>query len=293
MKRISSILCFLGIMSLCAAQNVIYNDPGPQLKITGNGFNVGKAFIATDSALQQSNQLNFNTKYYMVISGIEGFKRQKDKVFPGVRIFITDLANNTILDTGDLLANDKEGMDTADAREIAPNIFTADPMRHDAFYVFNVEIWDKKGKARMHATYTFGLNPYNYKYEQLSGGLTTRNLFVFQGETLTYGNRVKMDKQTDYIFYGAGPFTVTDNKLYPGCRIMVIDNNNQILFESDDLYAGMAIDTGKNGPFGELKVFFTPNNELEIGVPYKLGIIFWDKKSDRTLEVEIPFVVEH
>lgn len=291
MKSIGTLFFFLGFVFSMAAQNIIYNDPGLQLKITGNGFSLQKAFIATDSALQNSNKLDYNTQYYMVFHNIEGFKRQKNKVFPGIRIFVTDLSNKVIFDSGDLLADKKDGVDTSEVREIAPSIFTADPMTGNGFYVFNVEIWDKKGKSRMHATYTFVLNPYDYTYTQKSEGLTTRNLFVFQDNKLTFGNRIRMNQQADYIFYGTGVFQMVNDKFYPGCRIRVIDSRDLVLFESDDLYTNMAINKGPDGAIGDLKVFFTPSDDLEPEKPYKLAILFWDKKSDKQLEIEVPFIV--
>lgn len=291
MKSIGALFFFLGFVFSMAAQNIIYNDPGLQLKVTGNGFSLQKAFIATDSAIQNSNKLDYNTQYYMVFHNIEGFKRQKNKVFPGIRIFVTDLGNKVIFDSGDLLANKKDGVDTSEVREIAPSIFTADPMTGNGFYVFNVEVWDKKGKSRMHAAYTFVLNPYDYTYTQKSGGLSTRNLFVFQDNKLTFANRIRMNQQADYVFYGTGIFQMVDDKFYPGCRIRVIDSQDLVLFESDDLYTNMAINKGPDGAIGDLKVFFTPSDDLEPEKPYKLAILFWDKKSDKQVEIEVPFIV--
>jgi|GEM_PF-1362609 len=291
MRSISALFFLLGFVFTAAAQNIIYNDPGLQLRITGNGFSVQKAFIATDTALQNTNKLEYDTKYYMVISGIEGFKQKKNRVFPGIRIYVSDLGNKVIFDSGDLLADKKEGVDTSEVREIAPNIFTADPMTGDGFYVFNVEVWDKKGKARMHAAYTFALNPYDYEYTQKSEGLKARNLFVFQEGRLTFANRIRVNQQADYVFYGTGVFQAVNDKFYPGCRIRVIDPANQVLFESDDLYTNMVIDNGPDGALGDLKVFFTPSDDLEPEKPYKLAILFWDKKSDKKVEIEVPFIV--
>lgn len=292
MKYIVTICVLLGLLPLVQAQDMIYNDPGIQLRITGTGFHVKRAYIANDSSIQKSNKLEFDRKYYMVIDGIEGFKRHKNRVFPGIRIFITNLDNAIIYDSGDLLAEQgKEGIDTSEAREIAPNIFTADPMIHDEFYVFNVEVWDKKGKARMLATYPFGLNPYHYRYTQNPQGLKARNMFVFQDQKLTFGNRIRVNTQADYIFYGVGNFQVVDHKFYPGCRIRVIDPENTVLFESGDLYENMMLPNGPDGPRGDLKVYFTPSNDLETEVPYKLNILFWDKKSEQKVEFDVPFIV--
>ncbi len=95
-----------------------------------------------------SNVMPLQTSFSVVLTDVEGFKTKNNNVYPGIAIVITDDKGLEIMNTGDLLANYKDGVPTQDAKTLTASFTVGEPMQQGNYH-FKARFWDKNGKGEI------------------------------------------------------------------------------------------------------------------------------------------------
>ncbi len=154
---------FLALISLffltTACQVGVNSDLITGLTYNYQGLGVEEVVLSLDGQRLQSNEFASQSQVYMNFLGVNGFKQENGKVFPGLSVKVTDQAGNTILEAADLFTQyETEGLAAQNAQELSSNLTIGAPMEVGNSYNWAVKIWDKRGEGSIDANMDFSVN---------------------------------------------------------------------------------------------------------------------------------------
>lgn len=128
-----------------------------QINIESNNISYDEIYLFSQESktVISDDNAKLNENIYMIFEGLEGFKEEDGKVFPGLSIKATDANGGTILEERDLIG--ESGMEFSELKsQIAPNfIFTGADIKNPVSC--EIIIWDKKGENRIKASVKLNL----------------------------------------------------------------------------------------------------------------------------------------
>ncbi len=129
--------------------NIIPND---QIRVKSNSVSFDEIYLFSQErgATITDNHVEFNENLFLTFEGLEGFKEEAGKVYPGVSILIRDAEGSTILNEEDLMG--ESGIAPLNLKDgISPSfIFTGSGISNPVSCT--AVIWDKKSESRIEAS---------------------------------------------------------------------------------------------------------------------------------------------
>jgi hypothetical protein len=126
------------------------------IKKISKGITCQNAFIMMGAPLN-SNQVKVGDELDFVVTGINGFSIQGDKVRIGASISVKDNGGDTILEYTDLFKSE-DTYTPKEAETVRLNLKVGDPMAAGNAYTWSIKIWDKVTQKEFEASCLLDVN---------------------------------------------------------------------------------------------------------------------------------------
>src|SRR6185436_15587516 len=104
MKTINSLAFIFVVVILlsCSFSAGTNKDFKTGLSYSYNGFGVDKVyFLGPEDKIQEDNKVDLNSKVAIVVEGLRNYVLKDDKAWPGLKLTVTDKAENFIINEAD------------------------------------------------------------------------------------------------------------------------------------------------------------------------------------------------
>ena len=246
----------------------------------GNGISVENCYITIGDGKISRKTFLFGEKFFLNFNNVEGLKKEEEKVFPGMKIFVVNNSGDTVMRSEDLYTEyDNAGISLSPLLLVA-NLSIGAPMKSGNEYTLKVSIWDKKGSGTFSADFKFTIESNNLITVN-KNKVNCNEVYLFSKENKkVIKESFKSDETVYMLFEGVTGFSETNGMIFPGLSLKVADGNGQTLLEKDDLFEE---NSDKGFSVTDLKELVSANFNLS-NKNYKGIVIFevtlWDKKSD-------------
>ena len=123
----------------------VKKDMSTGLTSSYNGFSVDDIYLSDDKGNKlTSNQVTLGNQLLVVASGVENYKLENGKAYPGCTIILTDKNKKELLSLPDAFASLADGLPAAEATELKATLTTGAPMQAGETYQLYVHFYDKK-----------------------------------------------------------------------------------------------------------------------------------------------------
>jgi hypothetical protein len=292
MKTAFTSLLLLIALSGCQFSKSVKKDLVSGLLTTGDGLSCNDVFLKVNGERINRNTFVYGEQFIVNFNGIEGFVKDNDYVFPGMKLVVSNNAGDTILKTGDLYSEYSNGL------KLTPLLLTSDitvatPMNSKGAYILHVNIWDKKGKGTFSAKFSFNVTV-NEQLAIESVNVPYNEIYLYseeRGKVLT-DNKVKINENTYFIFEGLSGFKDVNGMVFPGLSLKGTDNAGNVILDYADLFADFS-ETGLAVTDFSKRV---SSNFTLTGSGFKnplhCVLTIWDKKSDARIKTTADLTVE-
>lgn len=251
-----------------------------RLTSAGNGLSCDDIVLkAGDEEISRSS-FSYGEKLNILFNNIEGFVRESDKVFPGLRLVVADRKGDTIFQVTDLYAGYPEGV------HYEPLLLTTDltiaaPIHSGEDYTLLIRIWDKKGNGRLNMKLPFSVNPGDNMKTTVTGA-SFKEAYLFSGnrqEVLT-DNDIAFNENIYFIIEGLTGFKEEHDLVFPGLSLRITDADRNIILDNENLFKEYSASGISPIAFAErVSCNFTLTGS-EARNPVSCTVILWDQKSD-------------
>jgi hypothetical protein len=277
------------ILFSCDFRKSINKDLITGLFTKGNGLSSEDVYLTNGEEKIKGNSFPYGEKVIVRFETIEGFKKENDRVFPGLRLFVIDQAGDTILKYDDLYAEMAEGTDISPLVLYA-SLVVAKPIHSGNKYSLNVNIWDKKGKGTFTAKLDFDVVP-NKEIKIESKNITYDEIYLFSQErdAMILKNEVKFNENIYMLFDGLSGFTEEGGKVLIGLSMRLTDAEGTLILNEEDMMGNDGLSAS------DLKTQLAPNFIFSGSViknPVTCEINVWDKKSDNKIKASVKLNVK-
>ncbi len=140
---------FVLLLTATAACNFskgVKKDLNTGLSTSYNGFAIEDAYMSEgeEGKKLSSNEVALGAQVNIQITGVENFKEENGKIFPGCTLILTDVTGKELLNLPDLFADAKEGLPAAEGKNLRAKLTTGDPMMAGQTYHIKCRFFDKK-----------------------------------------------------------------------------------------------------------------------------------------------------
>lgn len=126
----------------------VKKDLNTGLTSSYNGFSVEDVYLTDDKGAKlSSNTVTLGDALLVVASGVENFKIDNGKAYPGCTIILTDKNKKELLNLPDAFAHLREGLPADQATELKATLTTGAPMQAGETYQLYVHFYDKKNTS--------------------------------------------------------------------------------------------------------------------------------------------------
>lgn len=279
-------------LSSCDVRQSVNKDLVTGLLTRGDGLSCDDVYLSVDQEKISRNTFVYGETFYLNFSNIEGFGKIENNVFPGMLLFITNEAGDTIMQTGDMYADYADGINLSPLL-LKANVTVANPIRSDQKYILLIKIWDKQGDGIFTAELPFSVTENeNIKVEKNIA--TCNEIYLFSKEknkTITDG-KVGFNETVYVIFEGLSGFHVENGKVFTGLELKATDNAQNVILAHDDLFKSYE-ETGINVNDFNAQIYasiiFT---EGEVVNPVLCEVTVFDKKSDASIKAQTELSLE-
>lgn len=127
----------------------IKKDITTGLKTTNDGLSYDEVFLVNDQNEKlSSNEMALQTSFSVVLTDVDGFRLKTGNAYPGIAIVVSNAEGLEIMNTGDLLAEYKNGVALQDAKTLTASFTVGKPMQTGKYH-FKARFWDKNGKGEI------------------------------------------------------------------------------------------------------------------------------------------------
>lgn len=144
MKQTILVLFIISIVAGACNYSAGYKkDFGTGLTFSYHGFRVQRVLLAgPGNQVMDKNEVTLNTQVAIVVTGIGNYGLKDGKVFPGMKLEVTDKKGTPVISVADLFAGG-DGYPPEQATELRGTITVAQPMAAGETYQVKMHIWDK------------------------------------------------------------------------------------------------------------------------------------------------------
>lgn len=288
---ITSILLLLAL-SGCQFSKSVKKDLVSGLFTTGDGLSCKDVFLTANGEKTESTTFIYGEQFLVNFNGIEGFKKDNDYVFPGMKLAVVSDAGDTVLQTGDLYSDYPNGL-KLDPLLLTSDVTVASPIDSKGEYTLHVSIWDKKGNGSFSAKLDFKVIP-NEKIVTEAVNVTCKEIYLYSKERskVIPDNKIKFNENTYFIFEGLSGFKEENGMVFPGLSLKGTDKEGALILDFDDLFT----DYSENGlSVSDFNMRVASNFVItgsEFKNPLHCELTIWDKKSDARIKIIADLVIE-
>lgn len=286
MRSLCAIIIVIAASVSCNTNKSAQKDLVSGLLIKGNDLTCDNVYLSVNDQKTSKTTFVYGQKFKMNFDNIQGFKEESGNVFPGMQIFVTGKSGDTLLKSNDLYQMYDNGLNLSPLL-LHADLTVATPISSGSDYTMIVKIWDKKGKGTFTGEVDFKVvSNDNLKVD--ADGVTFDEIYLYTGdrdEVIT-DNKIKFNENTSVILEGLTGFTAENEMVFPGMSLSARDNDNNAIFEYDDLFveysnSGIPILDFLSG----ISSSFTLNKG-EFKTPLHFVVKVWDKKGDAGISIE-------
>jgi len=287
-KVLAIVMSLFTIVS-CEFRKSVNKDLVIGLTTKGDGLSCDNVYLSMNEEKIRRNTFTYGEKFYLNFETIEGFKKDADRVFPGMQLFVIDQAGDTVLIYNDLYADYTDGI-TISPLLLQTYLTVAKPIHSNNTYVLYVTIWDKRGEGTFTAKMDFDVIA-NKQIEIESSNVSYDEIYLFsqEREVPITDNNVKYDETVNMIFEGLEGFREENGIVFIGLAMNIKDSEGNLILNEDDLI-------GESGmEFSELKSQIAPSfifTDSDIKNPVTCEVTIWDKKSESRIKAIATLHVE-
>jgi hypothetical protein len=215
---------------------------------------------------------------------MEGFKKEGENVFPGMFMWVTGEAGDTIFQTDDLFSDYLNGINL-DTISLKANLTVGNPMHSKNKYAVYIKIWDKKDKGTFTAKMPFNIIE-NERIRIVKNKISYEEIYLYsvdRDKVITDGE-VAANEAVYLLFEDLSGFTESDGNVFPGMKFQALDNEKNILMEYDDLFSSYT-ETGLNSMDFRTQIYISLKFPGQAVNPINCEAILFDKKSNSNIKV--------
>ncbi|MEI6050272.1 MAG: hypothetical protein WCS03_15320, partial [Bacteroidota bacterium] len=158
MRTLITSILLLVALSGCQFSKSVKKDLISGLLTIGDGLSCEDVYISVNDEKTDRTTFVYGEEFLVKFNNIEGFVKDDEYVFPGMKLVILGMKGDTIMQTNDLYSDYTNGL------KLTPLLLTsvltvASPIKSKGEYVLHVNIWDKKGKGKFNAKLNFKVIP--------------------------------------------------------------------------------------------------------------------------------------
>ena len=257
----------------------------------GNGLSCEEVYLSIDEEKTDRTTFIYGEIFYLNFSNMEGFSKVDKNVFPGMVMWVTDEAGDTIFQTEDMYANYLNGMNISPLL-LRANLTVGTPMHSNHKYTVFLKIWDKKDKGTFTAELPFNIIE-NEKISIEKNNISYNEIYLYsvdRDKAITDG-MVSFNETAYLIIEGLSGFTEDNGNVFPGLKFLATDNSKNIIMDYADLFESYT--TGISS--GDFKTQFYVTIKFtqgEIDNPIHCETLLSDKKSNSNLKVTTDLIVQ-
>lgn len=281
MKRIllPCLLLYLAILS-CEYSKSVNKDFTTGLTTRGDGLSCDDVYLSTDAGKIERNTFTYGEKIFLNFDDIKGFKRENGRVFPGMSLYVTGQAGDTLLKAENLYTAYPDGIDVSPLL-LSADLTVADPMHSTKNYTLKVAIWDKKGKGTFSAQLDFNIIPNeritiysDLQYDEIY-------LFSRSRQRVVTDHIFSTGEDIYLLFEGLRGFVTEGDRVFPGLSVKAIDADDIVVMDYQDLFEEY---TESGVPEENVRELITAQLSFpgfSTGASYQCIVTVWDKKSNK------------
>jgi hypothetical protein len=261
------------------------------LKTSGDLISCDDVYVTVKGQKVNSNEFTYGEEFYLNFNNIEGFKRENDRVFPGMDLSVTSPSGDTLLISKDMYKNYPDGINLSPLL-LQSNITVADPIHSNGEYTLAVKMHDKKDKGTYNAVFNFKVVP-NEKIVITSSGVSYKEIYLFSAgdKNVITDNNVKLNDKVYLLFEGLSGLREESGKVFPGLSIKATDDAGEQLVNYEDLFAEYSEAGINTSDFASQVSSNLVFSSLEVKNPVHCTISVWDKKGDAKISAAFDLIL--
>lgn len=286
------LLLFLVVLSACQFSKSVQKDLASGLLTTGDGLSCENVYLSVNDETIYRNTFIYGEEFAVNFNNIEGFTKDNDYVFPGMKLFVVSSTGDTALQAEDLYSKYINGLKLSPLL-LTSEVTVASPLKSNGDYTLYNNIWDKKGRGKFSAKFNFKIIS-NEKILIEAVNIRYNEIYFYskERETVITDNKMKFNENTYVIFEGLSGFKEDNGTVFPGLSLKATDNEGSMIIGYSDLFA----DYTRSGlPVSDVNRRISSNFILsgsEFKNPLHCEVMIWDKKSDARIKATADLVVE-
>ncbi|MFN5418179.1 MAG: hypothetical protein ACK5B9_14070 [Flavobacteriia bacterium] len=282
---ILGILAFSLILNSCQNSVETNLSSGNSIKLSSEGMTCEEVEILVNGEKRDLEEYQYGDKISLNFINVEGLKRVGGKAFPGLKLLITNIKGDTMLFLKDVYEN-TEGQ-KFDPMTLVADITAANPMFSGNKFLANLDFWDKKGDAKLHAEFRFSTNS-NELIGVKSKNISYKEIYIYseKNQKVISDNLFENDDKIYFILEGLEGFKVQDGLVFPGCMIEVKNKAGEVILHEDNMLQ-LYYDNGINFENVYEKIYFSLNDvALKSSNELFVHALFIDRLSDAALTMD-------
>jgi hypothetical protein len=273
----------------CGLSDSKGNILGDFISAEMKGLKAGNLFLEVDGSKRSSNIFDYGDEIVLKLENVSGFTIQNGKMYPGLEMIVINKNSDTLFYEEDLY---KEDGYSQKYKSLFAKLTAANPMFTNETYTAIVNVWDKKGKAKMQVKYDFSTRPnpnLNVKAKSLSYDV----IYVFSQQQ----NRViksKLFKKDDNVYFfleGLKGFKEVNGAVFPMLQLTVKNEDGNVVLEEENLFKSY-LQTGLDPESLAERVYFNINTISTVYKRLSIHAVLVDLHSDAAMMIDMELIRE-
>jgi hypothetical protein len=291
-SKITYVLMVSLVLISCDFRKSVSKNLITDLITKGDGLSCEEVYLTLDGEKTNRTTFIYGEKFYLNFDGMEGFNKEHENVFPGMVMWVTDEAGDTIYQTEDMYANYLNGMNFSPLL-LKANLTVATPMHSNHKYTAFIKIWDKKDKGTFTVELPFNIIE-NDKISIEKNNISYDEIYLYSADRdkAIADGVVNFNENIYLIFEGLSGVIEENGNVYPGFKLLATDNSKNIILDYADLFESYA-ETGVGSDDFKTQFYVTVKfTQGEIENPIHCEMLLFDKKSNANLKITTDLIVQ-
>jgi hypothetical protein len=250
----------------------------------GDGLSCEEVWLSVNDEKTERNTFVYGEIFYLHFSNIEGFRKVDDNVFPGMVMWVTDVAGDTAFQTEDMCEIYDNGINLFPLL-LTANLTVGNPLHSNHEYTVIIKIWDKKDKGTFTAEMPFNIIE-NDKIIIEKNNISYDEIYLYsvdRDKAITDGV-VAFNETVYLIFEGLSGFTEDNGNVFPGLKFLATDYSKNIIMDYDNLFDSYN-ETGVSAADFKAQIYVTMKfTKGEADNPIHCETFISDKKSNSNIK---------
>ena len=269
----------------CDFRKSVNKDLTTGLITKGDGLSCEEVWLSVNEEKVERNTFVYGEIFYLHFSNIEGFSKVDENVFPGMLMWVTDEAGDTVFQTEDMCAAYDNGLNLSPLL-LKANLTVGNPMHSNHKYTVFIKIWDKKDKGTFTAEMPFNIIE-NDKISIVKNNISYNEIYLYSvdRDKAIIDGSVAFNESVYLIFEGLSGFIEDNGTVFPGLKFLATDNSNNIIIDYPDLFSSYT-ETGISPVDFKTQIYVNMKfTQGEINNPIHCETLIFDKKSNSNIKV--------